>query len=242
MKEKIHVVLVEPKDNLNIGSVARAMANLGFSNLHLVAPPHLDIEKACVTACWAGDLLRNAKIRKSLVEALGPMELVVGFSAKGGRNRPAPIELSKWAEKFTTDPIPMTALLFGPEDSGLNAEQIAQCRDVIRIPSSDTYPAFNLAQSVLLAMYELCRNTPDSSINTDRNLPTWDQFRQLDALVERVLSVTGFYGKGTPEGLQKLVQNLLRRTNPDEREMRVLLGVFGTIDGVLSGRIPNSLG
>ena len=70
--DRFHVVLVEPGDSLNIGAVARAMMNLGYRHLHLVAPPRYEPARAAVTACWATDILEGAAVHDSLEAALAP--------------------------------------------------------------------------------------------------------------------------------------------------------------------------
>ena len=71
-----NVVLVEPEESLNIGSVARAMMNLGFYNLHLIRPKNYDRARAQVTACWAGTVLDQLKIHDSPELALSEMQYV----------------------------------------------------------------------------------------------------------------------------------------------------------------------
>jgi len=126
--EHLHVVLVEPGDPLNVGSVARAMSNLGYRHLHLVAPPRYDAERAATTACWATDLLAEARTHDSLEAALAPMQLVVGFTARHGRHRAQHVSLPRWVERMAAAPPAATALLFGPEDTDLRAEHLSPCR------------------------------------------------------------------------------------------------------------------
>ena len=79
--ERIHVFLLEPLGSLNVGSVARAMSNLGFSHLHLIAPRNYHFEKAAKTACWATDVLEKIQVHDTLGEALSEMNDVVGFTS-----------------------------------------------------------------------------------------------------------------------------------------------------------------
>jgi TrmH family RNA methyltransferase len=243
---QFHVVLVEPGDSLNVGAVARAMSNLGFGNLHLVAPPRYDAERAATTACWAGELLAQARLHATLDDALAPMQEVVGFTARHGRHRPQHLLLPEWARQVrrTVDAglPPRTALLFGPEDSGLRAEHLTACRWLVRIPSAGANPSFNLAHAVLLVLFELSRL--ERSEGTEGTAPPARErvregdLHQLERLVEEAAQRSGFYGKGTPEPLPLLVKHLLRRIEPDTRELPVLLGLFDRINRTLSGRSP----
>lgn len=237
-QEQYHVVLVEPGDSLNVGAVARAMMNLGFSHLHLVAPPRYDPAQAAVTACWAEGILTGAGIHDTLADALAPMEQVVGFSARHGKNRPRHLLLPDWIELNSRRPAGPTALLFGPEDTGLRREHLPYCHWLVRLPSNESNPSFNLAQAVLLSLFELSRAGWDATPRPRRESPPASDFFQLDSLVDEVLTRARFYRKGTPEPVPDTVRHMLRRMEPDRREMSILLGIFGKINRVLEGKAP----
>ena len=235
----IHIVLVEPANSLNIGSVARAMANLGFSNLHVVAPFRYDRKKAAATACAATALLDQALFHDRLEDVLQSMEEVVGFSNRHGRNRPGHLLLPDWSARITPGEIIKTALLFGPEDTGLRQDHIEHCRWLIRIPSNEDVPSYNLAQAVLLTLFELShphwkQELPD----LEQQLPTWNEFYQLDRILEEVLIRSGFYRKGTPATIPGMIKNIFRRLRPNLREMKILLALFAKVNHTLAGESP----
>lgn len=238
MQRHIHVVLVEPGDSLNVGAVARAMSNLGFANLHLVAPPRYDPDRAAVSACWATPLLARARTHDSLADALADMQHVVGFAAREGRHRPQQLLLHEWAGRLAAQPPARTALLFGPEDHGLTQEHISHCQWLVRIPSAAQNPSFNLAQAALLALYELTRRDWPAAAEPVRDLPPVAELTQLERLVGEVLRRCGFFYGGTPRPIPDTVNHLLRRIVPDRRELPVLMGMFGKINRALQGRVP----
>lgn len=238
--ERIHVVLVEPGDSRNVGSVARAMLNLGFSHLHLVAPPRYRIEDAEPTACWAAPLLRRARVHATLDEALAPMQHVVGFAARHGRQRPRHLLLDEWTGKLAAEIPGETALLFGPEDTGLRQEHLPHCRWLVRIPSRAANPAFNLSQAVLLALFQVERALAGAqdAPGIRRGRAAWRDFYELERIVDEALTRARFYHPGTPEPVPSLVKHLLKRIDPDTREMQLLLGMFGKINRALAGEVP----
>ncbi len=234
-RDSFHVVLVEPGESRNVGSVARAMKNLGFSHLHLVSPPHFDRARAEMTACWATDVLDRMKIHPTFEDALRDFEHVIAFSGREGKNRGVPLSLLEWGETLGNASPVRTALVFGPEDNGLRQEHMELCRLVLRIPSSVECPSFNLAQAVLLALFEIARRElPVSPESSPRQAPPWNDFFQLDRLLDRVMERSGFVRVGTPEPVPGLVKNLFRRIEVDKREMGILLGLFGKLDRVLA--------
>ncbi|MCO6432168.1 MAG: hypothetical protein J5J00_15025 [Deltaproteobacteria bacterium] len=225
MKSRIAVVLVEPQTSRNIGSVARAMKNFGYYDLRLVRPVHFSQTDAAVTACQAGDLISSARCYDTLEESLADCTDVLAFSARTGRNRKQ-ISLPEIGGELGINGI--SALLFGPEDTGLRKEHLALARLVVEIPAATDYPSFNVSQAVLLALAEIFRAPPSRDAACD--LPEQNEFQQLDRLVKEAASKSGFYREGTPEPIPRMVQSLFRRARPDLREMRILLGLFSRIN------------
>jgi TrmH family RNA methyltransferase len=230
---EFHIILVEPEKSLNIGSVARAMMNLGFSHLHLVAPREYDRATANVTACWAEPLLDRMHIHETFAEALEGMEEVVALSGREGKNPPHWITLPEWSAKLPDRPARKIALVFGPEDNGLRQEHLDLARWIVRIPSTAANPSFNLAQSVLLVLYEITKTLPPGELQTATTLaeaPTTNEHFQLDRLIEAVMTESGFLREGTPAPVPGTVKNLFRRLEMNRHEMGILLGLFGRIN------------
>jgi TrmH family RNA methyltransferase len=219
------IVLVEPGDNLNIGSVARAMMNLNFHDLRLVAPRGYERDRAKITACWGEPLLDKLVTYSSLPEALSDVEDAVGFSAREGNNRSA-LLLPEWSDQVKIDPSRKTALVFGPEESGLRVEHLEQCRLHIQIPTTPECYSMNLSHAALVAMYELTRILSQALPKPKHEDPTWNEYQQLDRLVEESLTLCRFYREGTPAPIPRVVKNLFRRIQPNSREMKILLGMF----------------
>jgi TrmH family RNA methyltransferase len=227
--ELTHIVLVEPQDSLNIGSIARAMMNFGFKHLHLVRPHEFSIEKALVTGRWAEELIRGASVHDSLREALGDMHDVVGFSSHHRPRRGEPTPLPDWVSTIESAPHGRLALLFGREDTGLPPEAIEQCRLLVRIPSRDEYPALNLAQSALVVMYELSRLGWSMIERPHEEPPSWNQYAQLDRLCNEIMSSSGFQHGEEGDPTAAAIRNMFRRIQMNEREMRIMLALFNRV-------------
>lgn len=231
--DNFHVVLVEPQNPLNVGSVARAMMNLGFRHLHLVAPQNYNRETANVTACWAIPILDSLTIHETLADAIGDCETVIGLGERAGQSGHF-VTLPQWAGDLPSVPRHKTALLFGSEDSGLRQEHFNQCRYVVRIPSTEEFPSFNLAQSVLLVLWEIAQAVPETSApQTDTRAPTWNDFFQLDRLLDSVMTEGGFVRSGSPGPAPEMVKNLFRRLDLSPHEVGLLLSLFGRLQTTL---------
>ena len=241
--DNFHVVLVEPQNSRNIGSVARAMSNLGFSYLHLVAPQNYDPQIAEVTACWGTSVLDNLQQHATFAEAIAPMQNIIGLSGResAGKNLAHYVTLPDWAATLPPLFPHQTALCFGPEDHGLRSEHINQCQKIVRIPSQSQNPSFNLAQSVLLTLYEI--NAVTNSLSQDHSipdnpvsLPTGNDFAQLDRLLTLVMQEGGFIRPGSPSSAPDTIKSLFRRLDMTEQEMGLLLGLFGRVHITLMRR------
>jgi tRNA/rRNA methyltransferase len=237
MLENFHIILVEPQNNRNIGSVARAMSNLGFAHLHLVAPQNYDATIASVTACWGNSVLNNLQIHPTFHSAIANSENVVALSGRDakGKNPAHHLLLPEWTQTLTGHLGHKTALVFGAEDHGLSNEHLQLCRSVIRIPASVENPSFNLAQSVLLTLYEITKALPSTPPTpfVDPALPTGNDYLQLERLLDAVMLDGGFIRSGSPAPTADTVKSLFRRLEMTQQEMGILLGLFGRVHTTL---------
>ncbi len=152
----IRIVLVGPLYGGNVGSVCRAMANTGLSDLALVAPPALDLEEARKMACHADGILESRTEHASLETAIADCGLVIGTSARKGLYRQHARTPREWAptilEAAATG---RAAYVFGREDKGLTNEELALCTHIVQIPTTESYTSLNLSQAVMICCYEL---------------------------------------------------------------------------------------
>ena len=233
IQDYFHIFLVEPEDSLNIGCVARAMLNCGFTNLHLVNPIEYNEEKAAWSACWGKNVLDNAKIHQDLLTALSDMTDVVGFSARTSRDRRNHFYLTPWVENLKTiPPNSKIALLFGNERTGLRNEHIDFCKSLIRIPSSEENPSYNLAQAVLLALFEIYKITlsEEKQVKIKGQIPAdAGQLHYLEELITATLKQVQFYREDSSPAVRRIVKNLIRRMQPDQRELGILLAAFDAL-------------
>ncbi|MEM3833660.1 MAG: RNA methyltransferase [Thermoprotei archaeon] len=154
----IRVVVVEPIYEFNLGMIARAMKNFGFSDLYLVNPRSLG-EEARKYASHAVDVLENAKIVKTLSDAIKDTDLSIATTGViGGDYNVLRIAVPIQGLSNLINYYGNVALVFGREDHGLSNEEIALCDMVTTIPSSEEYPVMNLSHAVAVILYELTRN------------------------------------------------------------------------------------
>ena len=155
---EVRVILVEPKNEENIGAVARVTKNFGFSDLYLVNPPNIG-KKAFSVASHASDVLSACKIVNSMEEAIADSAIVAGTTSKPGisvnKHLRMPFFSPQELKKKVEDKRGIVSLLFGREDVGLLNEELMLCEIVVCIPTSPGYPVMNLSHAVAVVLYEL---------------------------------------------------------------------------------------
>ena len=151
-------VLVRPRNPLNIGAAARAMANFGFREMVVVAP-YSPVWQETRSAVGAEEIVASARAVESLVEAIGDACLVVGTTAGSRRNLDRELillpDFPTWLrQRQATGRV---AVLFGSEKTGLSNEHLSFCHGLVRVPTSVDCPSMNLGQAVAVCAYELSR-------------------------------------------------------------------------------------
>lgn len=226
---RLVVVLVEPKDARNIGAVARAMSNLDVHELRLVMPGMFDESMARSVSCWGGGVIDSTTRYASLRDAVADAHEVVGFASDSGRHRTPQRVLEEWVDSLS-DGVPRTvALVFGSEEDGLRREHFPLCQFLVRIPSSGENRSYNLAQSVLLALYAIRRKQSKFIGAVQGEWPTSSQLEGFTTMVLRVAEDAGFLNENSPEHIRDLLANVTRRGRLSTRELKILTGLFGSI-------------
>jgi tRNA/rRNA methyltransferase len=255
----IRIVLVEPAGPLNVGAIARVMKNFGLQHLVLVNPQCDPLgSEARQMAVHAQELLTTATRVNTLPEALVGCQRAIATTARS-RHFEAPLELPEiglpWLLAGTT-----AALIFGPEDRGLNNQELCQAQRYLKIPTDDDYPALNLAQAVSVCSYELFRlvhggaaasaniSAPASlqtAVASDRSSATGSlaassDDASLDDLegyyhhLESVLLKIGYLYPHTAASRMRKIRRLCHRAAPASSEVALLRGILSQVEWALN--------
>jgi TrmH family RNA methyltransferase len=223
----VRVVLYEPQDHVNIAATVRAMKNMGISQLRLVRPVEYDPWRLEGIAHGTQDLIDAIEIYPDIEDAVADSVRVFAFTA---RRRAAkfriidPVQAASEALSFAADgPI---SLLFGREDSGLPNDAIERAHAVVSIPTTE-HSSINLAQAVLIALYELHLAANDATRiiappRKDAPPATNEQFEQFFGDTERSLAAIEFFKTHFPEHIMRTLRSLTFRAAPNARELSLL--------------------
>ncbi|MBK5291291.1 MAG: RNA methyltransferase, partial [Acidobacteriia bacterium] len=189
----LKIVLVSPRNPLNIGAAARAMSNFGFPDLRLVNPYEVAFREAR-SAVGAADLLRNAVEYPTIADAVADCSLVVGTVSLGHRELKHPLRRIEYGGRLLRKHLASApaALLFGSEKFGLANEDLSFCHWLIRIPTREQHQSMNLGQAVAICLYELIRNPKEATRAPKISLKAKGQ--DLDLIDKRLLEILAYSG------------------------------------------------
>ena len=226
------VVLVRPKEDGNVGAVARAARNFGIPKLTFVAPRAELGPTARRRAMGGLKLLESARIVRTFPEAVAGTDLVVGTTDLVTGRSTAYLRRSVPPERLGTalrGVVGRVALVFGPEDNGLSRAELDRCDLLVHVPARRDFPTLNLSHAVAIVLYELHRaRGPDDLESTPapEEVPLDGRGKEifLEHLAE-LLAATG-YPSHKRAGMVLLFRRVLGRALPGESEYRMMLGLL----------------
>jgi tRNA/rRNA methyltransferase len=231
------IVLARPRDPNNIGAVARAMKNFGFTDLAVVAP-YAPVWNEAVSAVNATDVLQGARAFESLAAAIADCTLVIGAADRTRVEWKQPVYTPADLKREFADAHHRLALVFGSEKHGLTNEDLSFCQRVVSIPTEPDCPSMNLGQAVAICCYELRRDEfqrSESQMTTQA--ATSGEIEMSLKLAIETLRLSGFLLPGNEETRTcKLRQSLLRAALTSQ-EVSFLCGALRQIKSQLEKNI-----
>lgn len=233
------IILVRPQLGANIGACARAMLNFGLSDLRLVAPrdgwPNPD---AGPSASGADQVLADAQVFDSVADAVADLHFIYATTLRD-RALTRPVVTPAHAAREMHARAASSGLMFGPERSGLETDDLVCAQAVITVPVNPGFGSLNLAQAVLIVAYEWFRQTDatpaTAMVNYDGPARNADLERLIVA-VDADLDAAGYYTVVSRAAIARLtLRNLLTRPAFSHNEVRTLRGVFRAL---AQGRRP----
>lgn len=243
------MVLVSPRNPLNIGAAARAMANFGFSRLAVVAP-YADHWREARSAVGAPELLAAATEFGTLAAAVAGCTLVVGTGSLAYRKPEQPVVPLPNLTPMVGRELAhggRVAIVFGPEKHGLTREDLSWCHLLVEIPTDTRQPSMNLGQAVAVCLYELAvralsppRPLPPATeaggareayddLEDARRATTSGDLDLLAGLVEEVMLAADYSPAAMREANRHDLRLLLRRLALTRRDSRRILGLYRRI-------------
>lgn len=240
--DRLAVVLVRPQMSENIGATARAMANMGCPHLVVVSPQNWQPDRARALATTTGHhILESVRWTDSVEEALAPFTATYGATARTGGWRKYLTNPAKAAPRILDDMLtastnkhdgtPNTAIVFGPENAGLHNDDIEHLGALINIPTAPEASSLNLAQAVLLILYEVFSNalalTPGHQETHEDDGPRINhaEAEHLFRFIEDTLNTIDFLKDDNPDYWMLPIRRFITRLKLKRHEFNLLMGL-----------------
>lgn len=228
------IILVRPQLSENIGTAARAMLNCGLTDLRLVAPkPDWLSDRAIAASSGADRVILGAKVFDTTESAIADLNRVWASTARN-RFMVKPVDTPRSAAaamRVVTDQGQRCGVLFGPERTGLENDDVALADTVITVPLNPDYCSLNLAQCVLLVGYEWYQaggaELPDCHMTKGAQEPaTKEKLVYFFEHLERELDECGFLRVPDKRPVMvRNIRNMFQRANLTGQEVQTLHGI-----------------
>lgn len=221
------VILVRPQLGENIGMAARAMLNCGATQLRIVAPRDgWPSETALSASAGAANVVQQATVFDSVHDAVADLNNVMAATARP-RQLEIPVIAPEAAPNLATA---KTGILFGPENNGLNNDDLAMVNQIITVPLNPVYTSLNLSQSVLLVLYQFWQQQTTALApknNATTNLAAKKDITVLaDNLGNYLTQANYFHPPEKAASMQRNLSVLLNNANLSTQQVQTLQGVF----------------
>jgi len=245
--DRVVVVLDHPQNVVNIAAVIRAMKNMGVSRLRLVNPAEFDAYRIEGIAHRTTDVVQDAEIFDTLEEALADCVRIVGASARSRtavRNYVRPRKAA--TDLLEAAPEGNVALLFGREDRGLDNDALDLCHTIAVIPTDPRYSSLNLAQAVMVLLYEVFLAADEGQRPLPRrgrraNGPaTREHLEHMYGALEQGLERIEFFKARKSQAVLTTLRTVFARADLDIRESR-LIAAIGFEIGHFMDRLEKAL-
>jgi tRNA/rRNA methyltransferase len=228
------IVLVRPQLGENIGKAARAMLNFGLTEMRLVAPRDGWPNPSAGPAASGADIvLERAQVFDSVAAAVADCGQVYATTVRK-RGVTKPVVTPEEAVRTIHSAGERSAVLFGPERSGLETDDVALARTIITVPINPEFGSLNLAQAVILVAYEWSKGVGLASPPTTALDPPGSQ-EELEGMIgqlEAMLESSGYYFPPHRVAVsRRTLRTLLTKPAWTSQELRTLRGVFSALAG-----------
>ncbi len=237
LRSRVGVILVRPALQVNVGSAARATANMGLYGLTIVGAADVVGAEAIRVSKHAAPILESPLLRhaSTLGDALCGEQrrpLALAFTSRSGSaGRPHPIPVHEAARRAHASLVAGTALgvalVFGPEGDGLKNEEVALCDWIVTVPTPSAYSSLNLAQAVMVAAYEMNMAFLESARTEPMSAQT--QTRRLIAELVRLAEDVGFVAPGDPLKMRPRLERIMAGIADEESGVKTMHGLISQI-------------
>ena len=230
----IHFILVRPQMGENIGSVARAIKNFNITKLRIVDPRcNWPSQKALATSVGASDVLKSSKIYNSVDKSTADLKVVFASTSRIRKVNKKIISILDLKKKIKKKQ--KIGIMFGPEASGLSNDEL-NCADyLVKIPTNQKFSSLNLSHSAIIFCFQLFQHFSNKKViynsTYKSSVANKSQVNKFLNFIIHELDKKGFLQPDHKrKSMIRNINNIFHRLNLSEQEIRILLGIFSTLN------------
>ena len=230
----VHFILVRPQMGENIGSVARAIKNFNISKLRIINPRcEWPNQKALATSVGAKDILKSTKIYNSIEKSIGDLDIVFACTSRIRKVNKKIISILDLKNKVKKKQ--KVGIIFGPEASGLSNDEINNADYLVKIPTNKKFSSLNLSHSAIIFCFQLFQyfSNKKTVYNSNYKSPVARK-TEVNKFLNFIIDGLDKKGFLQPDHKRKSmirnINNIFHRLNLSEQEIRILLGIFSTLN------------
>ena len=232
--KNIHFILCRPQLGENIGFAARALKNFNISNLSIVNPKcSWPNKKAIATSVGAKNLLQSTKIYKSIEESVGDLDILFASTSRFRKVNKKTISINNFVKKINRNK--KIGIIFGPEASGLSNDELNYADYLVTIPTNKNFSSLNLSHSVILFCFQLFQHFSNKKFKFTTgyksSTASKSEVNKFLTFIVKGLDKKGFLQPDHKrQSMIRNINNIFHRLNLSEQEIRILLGIFSTLN------------
>jgi len=229
-----YFILLRPQLGENIGFTARALKNFNIPNLSIVRPRCVwPNPKAIVTSVGAKNILQSAKVYTSLEESIENLDIIFASTARIRKINKKIISIKDFTKKIKKKS--KIGILFGPEASGLSNNELNYADYLVNIPTNKKFSSLNLSHSVILFCFQIFQHFSKKkfsfSTGYKSSVATKSEVNKFLNFIIKGLDKKGFLQPDHKrQSMIRNINNIFHRLNLSEQEIRILLGIFSTLN------------
>ena len=232
--KNIYFILVRPQIGENIGSVARALKNFNITKLRIVNPRcNWPNQKALATSVGAKDVLKSSKIYNSIEKSIGDLDVVFASTSRIRKVNKKIISILDLKRKVKKGQ--KIGVIFGPEASGLSNDEVNYADYLVKIPTNNKFSSLNLSHSAIIFCFQLFQHFTNKNVvynsSYKSSVATKSEINKFLNFIIYRLDKKGFLQpKHKRQSMIRNINNIFQRINLSEQEIRILLGIFSTLN------------
>ena len=230
----IHFILVRPQMGENIGFVARAIKNFNITKLRIVDPKcNWPSQKALATSVGANDVLKSSKIYNSVNKSIADLRVVFASTSRIRKVNKKIISILDLRKKIKKKQ--KIGIMFGPEASGLSNDELNCANYLVKIPTNRKFSSLNLSHSAIIFCFQLFQHFSNKKVIYNSTYKSSVAKKsQVNKFLNFIINELDKKGFLQPDHKRKSmirnINNIFHRLNLSEQEIRILLGIFSTLN------------